>query len=157
MKNRAVLTAIAAISLSTAGFAVAQGYHDHRERYEQHAQRGDQQDRRDGAARQSDRGDYSRRQYDRRDYGGRQYDRRDARGRANYDARRDGRGAGPNRAFYRGDRLPPQYRQRGYVVENWRGHNLSAPPRGYHWVQTGADYVLVAIATGIILQLMLNH
>mgnify|MGYP003520550862 CR=1 FL=1 len=31
------------------------------------------------------------------------------------------------------------------------------PPRGYHWVQTGGDYVLVAIATGIILQLILNN
>jgi Ni/Co efflux regulator RcnB len=42
------------------------------------------------------------------------------------------------------------------VVNDWRGQHLSAPPRGYHWVQTGGDYVLVAIATGIILQLMLN-
>jgi len=41
------------------------------------------------------------------------------------------------------------------VVNDWRGHRLSAPPRGYHWVQTGSDYVLVAIATGIILQLSL--
>jgi Ni/Co efflux regulator RcnB len=29
-------------------------------------------------------------------------------------------------------------------------------PRGYHWVQAG-DYVLVAIATGIIVQLLLNN
>jgi len=43
------------------------------------------------------------------------------------------------------------------VVEDWRGHNLGAPPRGYHWVQIGGDYVLVAIATGIILQLMLRN
>jgi Ni/Co efflux regulator RcnB len=43
------------------------------------------------------------------------------------------------------------------VVEDWRGHRLSAPPRGYHWVQTGADYVLVAIATGVILQLLLSN
>ena len=44
-----------------------------------------------------------------------------------------------------------------YVVDDWRGHHLSAPPRGYHWVQTGSDYVLVAIATGVILQLLLSH
>lgn len=43
------------------------------------------------------------------------------------------------------------------MVDDWRGHNLSAPPRGDHWVQTGGDYVLVAIATGIILQLLLSH
>jgi Ni/Co efflux regulator RcnB len=42
-------------------------------------------------------------------------------------------------------------------VDDWRGHRLSAPPRGYHWVQTGGDYVLAAIATGVILQLMLSN
>jgi Ni/Co efflux regulator RcnB len=71
--------------------------------------------------------------------------------------RHDERGAGPNHAFHRGDRLPPEYRHRNYVVDDWRGHHLTAPPRGYHWVQTGGDYVLVAIATGVILQLLLNN
>lgn len=33
---------------------------------------------------------------------------------------------------------------------------MSAPPRGYHWVQTGSDYVLVAIATGIIFQILIH-
>jgi Ni/Co efflux regulator RcnB len=67
------------------------------------------------------------------------------------------RGAGPQHAYHRGGRLPQHYHQQQYVVDDWRGHNLSAPPHGYHWVQTGDDYVLVAIATGIIMQLMLNH
>ena len=48
-------------------------------------------------------------------------------------------------------------RNRGYVVDDWRGHRLSAPSRGYHWVQTGGDYVLVATATGIITQILLNQ
>lgn len=69
----------------------------------------------------------------------------------------DGRGAGPNHAFHRGDRLPVEYRGRQYVVDNWREHHLSAPPRGYHWVQTGGDYVLAAIGTGVILQLFLGN
>lgn len=43
------------------------------------------------------------------------------------------------------------------MVEDWRGHHLNTPPRGYHWVQSGADYVLVAIATGVILQLLLAN
>ena len=43
------------------------------------------------------------------------------------------------------------------VVDDWRGHHLSPPPRGYHWVQTGGDYVLVAIATGVIMQILLSH
>ena len=69
----------------------------------------------------------------------------------------DERGAGPNHAYYRGSRLPAEYRRRQYVVEDWRGHSLSAPPRGYHWVQVGGDYVLIAIATGIIFQLLLGR
>jgi len=78
-------------------------------------------------------------------------------GRAYNDERRDERGAGPDHQFYRGARLPTEYRNRQYVVDDWRGHHLSAPPRGYHWVQTGGDYVLVAIATGIIMQLLLGQ
>ena len=78
-------------------------------------------------------------------------------GRANQEQRHDERGAGPERQFHRGDRLPPQYHHRNYVVKDWRGHRLSAPPRGYHWVQTGNDYLLVAIATGVILQIILNN
>jgi len=92
---------------------------------------------------------YEPRSDDRR-YEDRRYDggRRDMR----YD-----RGAGPAHNWYRGGRLPPEYRSRQYVVEDWRGHRLSAPPRGYQWVQAGGDYVLVAIATGIIAQLLLNQ
>lgn len=58
--------------------------------------------------------------------------------------------------FNRGDRLPPQFRQRQYVVNDWRAHRLSAPPRGYQWVQNGSDYVLAAIATGVITAVVIN-
>ena len=57
----------------------------------------------------------------------------------------------------RGGYVPYQYRSNQYVVSDWRGHRLHAPPRGYHWVQVGSDYVLVAIATGIIAQLLINQ
>ena len=59
--------------------------------------------------------------------------------------------------WHRGGRLPAQYRERQYVVDNWRAHHLNAPPRGYHWVQVGNDYVLAAIATGVIASLILNN
>jgi Ni/Co efflux regulator RcnB len=39
-------------------------------------------------------------------------------------------------------------------VSDWRSHRLNAPPRGYQWVQSGSDYLLVAVATGIIAQLL---
>lgn len=68
-----------------------------------------------------------------------------------------GRGAGPRHDIYRGARLPTYYRTPHYVVQDWRYHRLPAPPRGHYWVQVGADYLLVAIATGIVVQLMLGY
>jgi len=68
-----------------------------------------------------------------------------------------GRGAGPEHDWYRGSYLPHQYRGRNYVVDDWRAHHLYAPPAGYHWVQApGGDYVLAAIATGLIASILLN-
>jgi len=72
-------------------------------------------------------------------------------------ARRDERGIGPHHEFHRGDRIAVEYRHRNYVVDDWRAHHLSAPPRGYHWVQVGADYALIAIATGVILDVLLGN
>jgi Ni/Co efflux regulator RcnB len=66
-------------------------------------------------------------------------------------------GAGPEHNFYKGGRLPGEWRSRQYVVDDWRGHHLRRPPRGYYWVQTGGDYVLAAIATGIIADVIINH
>lgn len=101
------------------------------------------------------------RDHDRRDnrgWQGSDHDRRDDRGPQRRDDRRhESRGAGPDHNFHRGGRLPAYYRSRQYVVNDWRGHHLSAPPRGYQWVQTGSDYVLVAIATGIITQILLSQ
>ncbi|AOJ02480.1 hypothetical protein WS70_12125 [Burkholderia mayonis] len=60
---------------------------------------------------------------------------------------------GENAAWRRGDRLPDEYRDRQYVIDDWRGYHLSPPPRGYHWVGIGGDYLLVRISTGVILQI----
>jgi Ni/Co efflux regulator RcnB len=69
-----------------------------------------------------------------------------------------GRGAGPEHDWYRGGYLPREYRGRNYVVDDWRNHHLYAPPAGYHWVQApGGDYVLAAIATGLIAAILLNQ
>lgn len=132
MNSKTVISVILAMTLASGGIAFAQpnGRHD-RWRDEQ-VQRGDQRDRHDNNGRWSDRRDHRNERWDER-------------------------GAGPNHDFRRGQRLPMEYRHRQYVVDDWRGHHLSAPPRGYHWVQTGGDYVLVAIATGVILQLLLNN
>jgi Ni/Co efflux regulator RcnB len=166
MNRKTVLAVLIAMSLTMGDFAFAQGSSGQNQRArDEQTQRSDQGRERGGEAyrerrhddrRDYQRRDYQRRDYQRRDYQRRDYDRRDYDRRAYEDGRR-GPGAGPNRDFHRGDRLAVQYRHRNYVVDDWRGHRLSAPPRGYHWVQTGADYLLVAIATGIILQVVLSQ
>lgn len=60
----------------------------------------------------------------------------------------------PPEGWRRGGRLPPEYRHRAYVVDDWRVHRLRPPPRGYQWVAVGGDYLLVAIATGVILEVL---
>jgi Ni/Co efflux regulator RcnB len=60
--------------------------------------------------------------------------------------------------FHRGDRLPYQFRQHRYYVNDWRAHHLYAPPYGYQWVQDdGGDFLLVALATGLIANLLINQ
>lgn len=77
-------------------------------------------------------------------------DRRDARGaRDYYNAR--------SPEFRRGGHLPVQLRDRRYVVNDWHHHHLARPAPGYQWVQVGPDYVLAAIATGVIASLVLSR
>jgi Ni/Co efflux regulator RcnB len=62
----------------------------------------------------------------------------------------------PHNDWHRGERLPSEYRDRNYVVDDWRGHGLQSPPRGYHWVGVNGDYVLAAIATGVIANVLIS-
>ncbi len=100
--------------------------------------------------------------HDRREAREARHDVREAR-RDLREAREDRREAREHRYYYnarefrRGGRLPSELRDRHYVVSDWRHHHLSAPPRGYQWVQVGPDYVLAAVATGIIANLILNQ
>jgi Ni/Co efflux regulator RcnB len=77
--------------------------------------------------------------------------------RGNHNAGYPSRGAGPRHNWYKGSVLPVAYRDHRYAVNDWHQHRrLYAPPRGYHWVHVGGDYVLAAIATGVILGVLLN-
>lgn len=127
-QSKALISAVTALCLGFSGLAFAQGDHD--------------SDRR-GPDRGADRG------HD--DHRG-----RDDRGRPPQHMDH-GPGAGPDHNFYKGGRLPQNWRSREYVVDDWRGHHLNQPPRGYQWVQVGGDYVMVAVATGIIASILLNH
>lgn len=152
MKSKTVLAIVLALSLLPGSVAFADGPDRRGQRGDhEQAQRGH-----DGRGHgQGNQGRWERReQSDYRDYRNQRGNRPPPQA---YREDRRGPGAGPQRNFYRGDRLPSEYRHRNYVVNDWRGHRLSPPPRGYHWVQAGGDYVLVAIATGVILQILLNQ
>jgi len=127
----------------------------------QQTQREDQRNQsrsaqRDYRGEQRDNRGYDNRGYDNRRYENSGYEYRNH-GFREGGYRGQGRGVGPNHSWYRGDRLPYEYRTRHYVVDDWRGHHLYAPPRGYQWVQSGGDYLLVAVATGIIASILLNQ
>jgi Ni/Co efflux regulator RcnB len=61
------------------------------------------------------------------------------------------------RHWYRGDRLPAAYYARPYVLYNYRGCGLHAPPRGHHWVRVDRDAILAVIATGVVLDVLHDH
>lgn len=52
-----------------------------------------------------------------------------------------------------GHRLPPAYYGRPYYVD-YRPYHLPPPPYGYGWVRVDRDVVLVALATGLILDVL---
>lgn len=59
--------------------------------------------------------------------------------------------------FYRGGYLPRTYLQPNYYVSNWGAYpGLYAPPPGYQWVNVGSDYLLVAVASGLIANLLVH-
>jgi Ni/Co efflux regulator RcnB len=61
------------------------------------------------------------------------------------------------RAWRRGDRLPSYYQGR-YRQVDYRREHLRAPPRGYRYVEDDrGDYLLVGIATGVILSIILSQ
>jgi Ni/Co efflux regulator RcnB len=143
--------------------AAQQAYHEDLRNQQRSGQRDYRPDQRDyrGDNRGYENRGYDNRGYDNRGYDNRRYENSGYEYR-NYGYREggyrgQGRGVGPSHSWYRGDRLPYEYRTRHYVVDDWRSHHLYAPPRGYQWVQSGGDYLLVAVATGIIASILLNQ
>jgi Ni/Co efflux regulator RcnB len=52
----------------------------------------------------------------------------------------------------RGQYLPPE--ARGAMIEDFERYHLRRPPRGYFWYRAGDDYVLAAIGTGVIFEVI---
>ncbi len=131
-----ILTAVAALSLlAGVGAATAQSrYDDHRD----NGYHNGQQDR-----------DYQDRDHqDRDDRGHHDGDRHDRDGYRHDQGRHNGwrRGGRVDRnEWYQGQRM------------DYRRYHLRQPPRGYEWREVNGDYVLAAIASGLIYDMMLNN
>ena len=115
----------------------------------------DRDDRRGGWDRDHDRRDWGDRRWDRDRHNGYYYQNRWYYG-------------PPPQAYYgnpyyrpgyvswrRGQVLPTYYRN-AYVNDYYRYH-LRPPPRGYAWYRSGDDFVLAAIATGLIFEIIANN
>ncbi len=74
----------------------------------------------------------------------RRNDKRDDRRSAHHDDRNSRHGP----PFHRGERLAPDHL--GSHVADYRKHHLKQPPRGHEWRRVDNQYVLIAIATGVI-------
>ncbi len=59
--------------------------------------------------------------------------------------------------FRRGHPLPPRFRGDDYRIDDWRERGLYEPPRGSEWVYVDGNYVLVAVATGVITSILLGN
>jgi Ni/Co efflux regulator RcnB len=129
--------AIAAASLGFSALSFAEGNDRHGPREDQF-RRHQRYERRD----EGRTGRWDDRRFDRYD------DRRNDR-RAYYNAR------GPE--FRRGGYVPREFHNHRYVVTDYRAYRLSPPPRGHEWVQVGPDFVLIAIATGLIAHIVLSQ
>jgi len=55
-----------------------------------------------------------------------------------------------DRSWRKGQRFDSRYARNYREIRNPRAYHLRDAPRGYRWVQSGDDAVLVAIAGGVI-------
>ncbi|SOU07578.1 RcnB family protein [Xanthomonas arboricola] len=122
-----IIGSLMVVSLLTSGAAFATPQqHDDRDRSAQHHDA-------HGPDRRDDHRD------DRHD------DKRDPRPSAHNDDHRNDRRGPPYR---RGERLAPDHR--GTRVADYRKHHLNTPQRGHEWRRVDNNYVLIAVATGLI-------
>ena len=63
-----------------------------------------------------------------------------------------------HREYRRGERIEVVYMEPRYYVEDYGHYDLRQPPRGHRWVRTDdGRFILVAVATGIIADILLHH
>ena len=140
MKTLILASAAASMLLAGAGVASAQ-WRDHNQNDQ------GSYDRRDGDQSSYDRRDGDQRNYDRR--GDEHRDWRDHNGQGGWSGR------GWNSEWRRGGRIDRDYWSRGSRID-WRAHHLRRPPYGYEWRYVDGRYVMAAVATGIIADIIMN-
>lgn len=60
--------------------------------------------------------------------------------------------------YRRGERIEVVHVERHYYVDDYEHYHLRQPPRGHRWIRTDdGKYLLVAVATGIIADILLHH
>jgi Ni/Co efflux regulator RcnB len=59
-------------------------------------------------------------------------------------------------AWRKGERFESRYAQNYRVISSPRQYRLRDAPRGYRWVQSGNDAVLVGITSGLIASVLAN-
>lgn len=47
------------------------------------------------------------------------------------------------------------YNGQRVVVQDWGHHHLHEPPPGYEWVQSGNQFVMIAVTTGVIASIII--
>jgi Ni/Co efflux regulator RcnB len=57
----------------------------------------------------------------------------------------------------RGQYFRPAFGRPHVVVNDWRFNHLRRPPLGYHWVRYDNNFLLVALATGLIADVALAN
>ena len=67
-----------------------------------------------------------------------------------------GQDQGSDHRWQRGERMGYNDWSNAQPVD-YRQHHLRHPPRGYEWRQSNGQYVLAAVATGVIASMILNN
>ncbi|MET0375690.1 MAG: RcnB family protein [Rhizorhabdus sp.] len=100
-----------------------------------------------------DNGNDGRSRYEQRHDNGRYEQRHDNRRYDRHDNRRDNH---QTRSWKKGQRFDSRYARNYRVISGPSRYHLRPAPRGYRWVQSGNDAVMVGITTGIIAAVMAN-
>ena len=62
------------------------------------------------------------------------------------------------RDWHRGDRIEVIEIEHHYYIDDYAHYHLRQPPRGHRWVRTpDGKFILIAVATGIIADILLHH